>query len=451
MLRATAFSVCFAAGLTAAEAETNIMFILDGSNSMWGRIDGEAKIETAKSVLNEALSGLSAGVVPALMIYGHRQKDECSDVQLVVPLGSGTVADLMGAISAVSPRGKTPIADSLKAAGEAFAGREEENNNILLISDGIETCEGDPCAVAGALVQRGINVRVHVVGFDVDAEARAQLQCIAERGNGKYFDARNASGFQEAVQQAQEIAVAQAPEPEPADARPTIYFEDQFDGRDLSDDWEIVNPNPDAYLVENGVLTILAQDGTKATYRDAGNILRLSKPIPQGDWTMTARFLFAPHTMGENIRIGIAKEEENSLLTSLQLSQNIHQHYGTKFEVRSDKLTRGAATGFAREVHSIADPDLELRSAQFTDKVKGVLLRLEKSGRQYVSAVRFESRDPGAEDAVSEDWLTVQELTSLRSPGDAFTIMFGSDSGDDTPGGGEGLVEVDWVRVDVNE
>jgi Ca-activated chloride channel family protein len=61
----------FAAG--PAVAETNILFILDGSNSMWGQIDGTAKIETAKSVLNDSLSDLGEGVVPGLMIYGHRQ------------------------------------------------------------------------------------------------------------------------------------------------------------------------------------------------------------------------------------------------------------------------------------------------------------------------------------------------------------------------------------------
>jgi hypothetical protein len=418
---------------------------------MWGQIAGEPKIATAKSVLSGALSGLASDVVPALMVYGHRQKDDCGDVQLVAPLGSGSAAEIRNAVGAVTPRGKTPIAGSLEAAGEVFAGREEENNNILLISDGIETCEGDPCAVAEALVRRGINVRVHVVGFDVDDEARAQLQCIADEGGGKYFDARNASDFQQAVQQAQEVAVAQAPpEPEPVETAPAIYFEDRFDGGELGPDWEVVNPNPDAYLVEGGVLTMLAADGTPATFSAAKNVFRLGKPIPDGDWTMTARILFAPHTMGEIIRIGVAKDDSNSLLTSLQLSQNIHEHFGTKFEVRGDKLTGGEAAGFAREVHTIAEQDLELRSAQFTDKIKAVLFRLEKSGRQYTSAVQFESTDASAEDAVSEEWWPVQPLTSLRSPGDAFTIIFGSEAGGDTPSGGEGLIEVDWVKIEVN-
>jgi Ca-activated chloride channel family protein len=426
----------FAAG--PAVAETNILFILDGSNSMWGQIDGTAKIETAKSVLNDSLSDLG----------GHRQKDDCSDVQLVAPFGSGSVDGIRSAVDAVTPRGKTPIADSLKAAGEAFAGREEENNNILLISDGIETCEGDPCAVAAQLVQRGINVRVHVVGFDVDDETRAQLQCIAENGNGEYFDAKNASDFKQAVQQASQTAKEPEPEPEPKPVAkgPAIYFEDNFDGEDLGPDWEILNPDPDAYLVENGILTMVSADKTPATYAEAENVLRINKPIPSGDWTMTARFVFRPQTMGETFSIGVAKDNENSLLASLHMRS--YNYALTETFVRGDKIARGEATGFERSLLNIESRDIEVRASQFSDKVKAVQLRLEKSGRNYVAALRFEATNPGAEGAVSEEWYTVQELTSLRAPGDAFTIVFGSNSNDYTPNSGEGLVQVDWVKVE---
>jgi len=235
----------------------------------------------------------------------------------------------------------------------------------------------------------------------------------------------------------------------PVMAEPTIYFEDSFEGEDLGPDWEIANPNPDSYLVENGVLTMLAPDGTAATYATAENILRLGKPVPKGDWTMTARVVFTPQTMGENFRIGVGKDNENSLLASLRLSN--YNYAFTQIFVQGDKLARGEATGFNRQVFKIEDRDLEKRSAQFTDKIKAVHLRLEKSGRQYVSALRFESTDPGAEGAVSEEWFTVQQLTSLRAPGDAFTIVFGSNSNRYTPNSGEGLVEVDWVKIEVSE
>jgi len=149
----TGLSVGF--GASFIHAETNMLYILDSSNSMWGQIDGTPKIDTAKSVLNGALDDLDADVSPGLMIYGHREKGDCSDVELVAPFGSKPIAELKTAISAITPRGKTPIAESLRQSWQAFEGREEDNNLILLISDGIETCGGDPCAVAKDLAVRG--------------------------------------------------------------------------------------------------------------------------------------------------------------------------------------------------------------------------------------------------------------------------------------------------------
>ncbi|MFQ5624139.1 MAG: hypothetical protein ACE5FS_12190 [Paracoccaceae bacterium] len=225
-----------------------------------------------------------------------------------------------------------------------------------------------------------------------------------------------------------------------------VYFEDSFDGDDLAPEWQVVNPNPDAYLVENGVLTLLTPDGTPARYDSAENILRLGKPVPKGDWTMTARLLFAPQTMGESFRIGVARDGENSLLASFFMSTPNYAR--TDIVVGSDKLARGDASGFSRNVYFIESRDLNTRSGVFSDNIAAVELRLEKTGRNYVAAVRLEPANPGTEGAPGGEWLTVQKLTSLRAPGDAFVVIFGSDSSGYTPEGGEGLVEVDWVKIE---
>ena len=234
-----------------------------------------------------------------------------------------------------------------------------------------------------------------------------------------------------------------------ASAQSSIYFEDNFDGEDLAPEWEVSNPNPDGYLVEDGVLIMLAQDGTPANYAQAENILRLNKPVPKGDWTMTARFQFTPQSMGEMVRIGVAKDEKNSMLASMNLES--YNYALTNVWADAEKLSRGKATSFRRFVYKIESRDLEQRASQFRDNIQGVQLRLEKKGRKYTTALRFESTSPGAEGSVSEEWFTVQQLTSLRAPGDAFTLVFSSNSNTYTPGGGEGLVEVDWVKVEVNE
>lgn len=229
----------------------------------------------------------------------------------------------------------------------------------------------------------------------------------------------------------------------------TVYFEDGFDGDELSADWELLNPDPDAYLVEAGQLILLTADGVPAAYDAATNVLRLTRPVPKGDWTMTARFNMAPQTMGEALRIGVARDGQNGLFSSFVLEA--YNYALTNIRVDADKLAKGEVTAFRRAAMGIEERDIELRSGQFSDRVAAVELRLEKVGRKYQSSIRFEPVNPGADDAPSGEWIGVQKLTSLRSPGDAFVLIFGSASNGYTPDGGEALVEVDFVRIDVAE
>ena len=100
----------------------------------------------------------------------------------------------------LAPYGYTPIAESLRLAGDDLKPHVDKLPRILLISDGEETCGGDPKAVAKALCEQGIAPRVDVVGFDLDAKSRDQLKAVAEAGCGQYFDAHNASGLLEQLQ-----------------------------------------------------------------------------------------------------------------------------------------------------------------------------------------------------------------------------------------------------------
>jgi hypothetical protein len=441
MPRITAPALALAAsGLIAgpAHAETNIMFILDGSNSMWGQIEGTAKIETAKSVLNDSLSGLSGDVVPGLMIYGHRQKDDCSDVQLVAPFGSASVSEIRSAVSGVTPRGKTPIATSLKAAGDAFAGREEENNNILLISDGIETCEGDPCAVAGELVQRGINVRVHVVGFDVDAETRAQLQCIADRGNGQYFDAKNAADFKDAVEQARQTAQAKEPEPEP-EPKITEYFRDDFDGENLSEAWQVDAPDPEEYIVEDGNLLLVDGDHSYPLgSENQSNLIRLSGiDLPKGDWTATMIVDMHPQTAREIISFGLYESPESYIAAEIYASGD--GNYGWGLTVRMLKQTGSEQTKAEERMAALgcnvcgADRQFQNFTASLTMPIE---LKLIKEGRSYYAMAKLSGAD--------DQWITTGKLTSLRAKGD-LSISIGQYQKVD----GETAAKIDLVKIEV--
>jgi len=178
--------------------EGNMMFILDASGSMWGQVEGKAKIAIAKEVLAELIEELPDGLNVGLVAYGHRRKGDCNDVEELVPLGALDKQNLIKKIKALSPRGKTPITLSVKITAEKLKTLEDETT-IILVSDGKETCEGDPCALVKELRESGVRFVMHVIGFDVTAEERNQLECIAGAGGGMYYAAKNAGEFQMAA------------------------------------------------------------------------------------------------------------------------------------------------------------------------------------------------------------------------------------------------------------
>lgn len=143
------------AGATKTQ-EGNMMFILDASGSMWGQVEGKAKIAIAKEVLVELIEDLPDGLNVGLVAYGHRRKGDCNDVEELVPLGALDKQNLIKKIKALSPRGKTPITLSAKITAEKLKTLEDETT-IILVSDGKETCKGDPCALVKELRESAVS------------------------------------------------------------------------------------------------------------------------------------------------------------------------------------------------------------------------------------------------------------------------------------------------------
>jgi len=182
-----------------AFAQTDAILILDASGSMWGTVDGQTKISAARRAVDSILAKWKPEDRLGLMAYGHRVKGECKDIELIVPTGGFDAGRIRNAVAGLNPKGKTPIADSLRAAARALQSSERKAT-VILVSDGIETCAPDPCAVAAELRKAGVSFTAHAIGFDVtDPVAKEQLQCIARVTNGVYLDARNASGLEQAL------------------------------------------------------------------------------------------------------------------------------------------------------------------------------------------------------------------------------------------------------------
>ncbi|GKQ56029.1 VWA domain-containing protein [Bradyrhizobium sp. Ce-3] len=181
---------------------TDTILVLDASGSMWGQVDGQSKISAARQAVDAILSKWNPADRLGVMVYGHRSKGDCKDIELMVPVSKFDPARIKAAVDGINPKGKTPISDSLRAAAEALHSTENKAN-VILVSDGIETCAPDPCAAAAELKKAGIGFTAHVIGLDVaDPAAKSQLQCIARATGGVYLDAGNASSLTGALTKA---------------------------------------------------------------------------------------------------------------------------------------------------------------------------------------------------------------------------------------------------------
>ena len=182
-------------------ATTRILFVFDASNSMnafWG---GQRKIETATKLLAKTLSELRpiGQLELGLRVYGHGTKhipgqQNCDDTELVVPFGPNDPKHIEAELRRLQARGTTPIARSLEEAAYDFPDTESRNV-IILITDGIEACDEDPCAVSRALKAKGITVKPFVIGMGIDEDMAAALHCI-----GSFFDAADPDSFEVILQ-----------------------------------------------------------------------------------------------------------------------------------------------------------------------------------------------------------------------------------------------------------
>jgi Ca-activated chloride channel homolog len=182
----------------------NIEIILDASGSMNGEIDGRRKIDIAHEALATLVGKLPDHTNVALRAYGHRKGGDCNDVELLTPLGALDRDALTARINAVNPaqKGMTPIGTSLQEVANDLKGAQGDVL-VVLVSDGDETCDGDPAQVATQIHADNPKIRFDVIGFNVGPEEwRARLSGIAQGGGGSYFDAKDAVQLADALQQA---------------------------------------------------------------------------------------------------------------------------------------------------------------------------------------------------------------------------------------------------------
>ncbi|PLW94056.1 MAG: von willebrand factor type a [Marinilabiliales bacterium] len=177
--------------------KTRILFLFDASQSMYGRWQSDMKITIARKIMADLLDSLKGtpNLELALRCYGHTKDyppQDCDDTRLEVPFGPDNFEKIKHKLKTIVPRGTTPIAYSLEKTGGDFPPCDDCRNIVILITDGIEECDGDPCAVSLALQKRGIILKPFVIG--IGKSFREQFECV-----GTYFDATTEKEFRNAL------------------------------------------------------------------------------------------------------------------------------------------------------------------------------------------------------------------------------------------------------------
>ncbi len=191
-------STLFAQSKKEEENLTRILFVFDGSQSMYGRWESGAKIDVAQKLMTQMLDSLqsldSKSFQLALRVYGHQKPvppQDCNDTRLEVPFKFNNIPSIKKVIREINPKGTTPIARSLLRASSDFPPCPSCRNIIILITDGVEACDEDPCAASMLLQKQGIALKPFVIGIGLDKGFMQTFECV-----GTYFDAADEKTFQ---------------------------------------------------------------------------------------------------------------------------------------------------------------------------------------------------------------------------------------------------------------
>lgn len=189
----------------AKRQKTNVVILMDASGSMKAEIGGESRMALAKQAIEDFTGQLSDDVNVSLFAYGHKgagteadKQLSCSSIEEVYPLGAYEAGSFQKAMDSFGASGWTPLAGAMETAHKYLSSYDKEHyrNIVYIVSDGVETCDGDPVAAAKKLHDSDIEAKVNIIGFDVDDEGQNELKTVAEAGGGEYATVRNPSEFE---------------------------------------------------------------------------------------------------------------------------------------------------------------------------------------------------------------------------------------------------------------
>jgi Ca-activated chloride channel family protein len=178
--------LCFSCTLWSQQAPINVLFVVDASSSMlknWGKEDKWTIAEKSLLHIADSLISKYDSLRFGLRVYGHQSlpiDNDCEDTELKLAITTNTLDQLEDRLHSVNPKGITPLAFTLEQTNIDFAGLEGQKNILILITDGSESCLGDPCAILEILLEKEVIVKPVIIGLDIDIESLRDYHCIKD-------------------------------------------------------------------------------------------------------------------------------------------------------------------------------------------------------------------------------------------------------------------------------
>ena len=185
------------------QGQDSYLIILDASESMLERLpDGQTRMAAAKRTILETLQKIPQQQPVGLRVYGTDTFNACRSTKLLVPISPNNRYQIASQMTKIQPTGMTPITFSLTTAVRDDFNHLNGRRNIILISDGMETCGADPCDLAVSMVQNGVDVKINVIGYGLkDLEGIRQLKCAALATKGRFYNTHTAAELSNGLDQ----------------------------------------------------------------------------------------------------------------------------------------------------------------------------------------------------------------------------------------------------------
>ncbi len=173
------------------------MIIFDASGSMWGLINGTKKLDIAKNALKDTVKNLNDSKI-GLMAYGHRRNGDCGDIEILTNPQKNNSENISKILDKISPKGRTPIGGAISEAAK-FLNSKEIASNVILISDGDESCGVNLCEFAKELKSESKNFKVSVIAFNIENSETTGLRCLANETGGEFIFTKDGNELNEAL------------------------------------------------------------------------------------------------------------------------------------------------------------------------------------------------------------------------------------------------------------